>query len=422
MESDGYVGNVFVVSRLGQLRNVQSFIKQFNAKENVLIIQYSEADGAIYRNMIEICDTNLYTEVIYLKLPKQPLRVTKKKNISMYNSINDVLNYINNKYPFNNLFLCNADKWYSYYEKVKREENLSYNINLLEEGLTTYIVSADPDYQTDPIIPINRQDLKKSCKEVIDCLKQLVHVTKNLIVKSIVLFLNIISIIFRTNLTKRVKDFVLNKTLEEKYKFSYITHFNEAFVCFPDKLVQNNFTIDKIKKLNFEFNEISKNKEIKKLDNDYCLFINQKYINYDKHFNIIFGILNEMGHKNVYIKLHPKENKTLIRKKLDEYLKDFPDLNVKIITNMDSVPVEDLIYSHKFKQIIGIISSALLYCDEFIKDTNVVSIADEYRKRCLNPENGVNRREMKLFEKEYRNFVKVSKVRQYGGGREKISN
>ena len=28
-----YQGNVFVVSRLGQLRNVQNFIKQFNAKK-----------------------------------------------------------------------------------------------------------------------------------------------------------------------------------------------------------------------------------------------------------------------------------------------------------------------------------------------------------------------------------------------------
>lgn len=79
MAESKYVGNVFVVSRLGQLRNVQNFIKQFDAKENILIIQYSVADGPILKNMIEICERNLYVEVIYLKLPKQPLHVRKKK-------------------------------------------------------------------------------------------------------------------------------------------------------------------------------------------------------------------------------------------------------------------------------------------------------------------------------------------------------
>ena len=74
-----YQGNVFVVSRLGQLRNVQNFIKQFNAKENILIIQYSVADGAVLRNMIEICDKKLFLEIIYLKLPGHPLHVRRKK-------------------------------------------------------------------------------------------------------------------------------------------------------------------------------------------------------------------------------------------------------------------------------------------------------------------------------------------------------
>lgn len=65
-----YTGNVFVVSRLGQIRNVQNFIRQYNTKKNILIIQYSVKDGSILRNMIEICDKRLYIEIIYLKLPR----------------------------------------------------------------------------------------------------------------------------------------------------------------------------------------------------------------------------------------------------------------------------------------------------------------------------------------------------------------
>ena len=89
----------------------------------------------------------------------------------MYNSIKSILSYIIEKYEFNNLFLCNADKWYSYYEKVKNEDNYSYKINLLEEGLTTYIVSEDPMYANDPIIPISTKDLIKNIRNIIKTFK-----------------------------------------------------------------------------------------------------------------------------------------------------------------------------------------------------------------------------------------------------------
>jgi len=68
---DKYVGNVFVVSRLGQIRNVQNFIVQYGLTKNILIIQYSIKDGAILKNIIEMCDRSLYLDVIYLKLPRK---------------------------------------------------------------------------------------------------------------------------------------------------------------------------------------------------------------------------------------------------------------------------------------------------------------------------------------------------------------
>lgn len=337
----------------------------------------------------------------------------------MYNSIQQTLNYIlEEKYEFNNLFLCNADKWYSYYEKVKKDEGLSFKINLLEEGLTTYIVSADPEYQADPTIPISIKDIKKSFKDIKKAIKKLFNSIKTLIVKIIVLFLNLISIVFRTNLTKKIKDFILSKTMDDKYKFSYIKHFDEAFVCFPEKLMQNNFSIDKVEKLNFKFNDISKNKYVEQLDTNYTLFINQKYINYRQHFEILFKIFTEMNLKDVYIKLHPKEDKNVVTKNINACLEEYPNLNVKIIHNLDSTPIEDIIYNCKFKKIVGLTSSALLYCNELIKDIDIISVAEEYRRMCLDEENNVNKRELKLFEKEYRNFLKISNVKQFGGGTE----
>ena len=411
-ENKKYIGNVFVVSRLGQLRNVQNFIKQFHAEKNVLIIQFSVIDGAILKNICELCERPLYLEIIYLKLPQHPLRVTKKKNIKMYNTIQEKINYINEKYEFNNLFLCNADKWYSYYEKIKTEENLSYTINLLEEGLTTYIVSSDKEYQEEPIIPINTRDIIKTCKEIKKTIKRIFVQIKNLIVKICSLLLSIISLIFKTNLITIIKKFVLKKTLEEKYHFSYIKHFDEGFVCFPEKLEQNNFTIDSVKKLEFNFNEMN-SKNFENLDKNAVLFINQKYINYRQHFEIIFKIFTQMNYDKVYIKLHPKEDKIPIIEQINEILKEYPNLKVEVLNNFDSIPIEDVIYNFKFKQVVGLISSSLIYCDELIDGVNVISIADKYRQMCYDKESGVNPRELKLFEKEYKSFKKISNVKQF---------
>lgn len=407
-----YVGNVFVVSRLGQLRNVQNFIKQFNAKKNVLIIQFSVIDGAILKNICELSDRSLYSEIIYVKLPQRPLRVTKKKNVKMYNTIKETIEYINQNYEFNNLFLCNADKWYSYYEKIKDEENLNYTLNLLEEGLTTYIVSSDPEYQEEPIIPINILDLKKTCKDIKKTFLKIFKEIRVFFVKILSLIVELVSLPFRTNFITIVKQFILKKTLEKKYQFSYITHFHEAFVCFPEKLEQNNFAIDDVKKLQFNLNKID-SKNFNEIDENYVLFINQKYINYKQHFDLIFKIFTEMGYRNVYIKLHPKEDKIAIINQINECLLTYPDLNVKVLNSFDSIPIEDVIYSFKFKKIIGLTSSSLLYCKELIKNIDIVSIAERYRELCYEKENHVNPRELKLFEKEYKNFCKFGAIDQF---------
>ena len=130
---------------------------------------------------------------------------------------------------------------------------------------------------------------------------------------------------------------------------------------------------------------------------------------------MLFKIFTKMNLKNIYIKLHPKEDKVLVINTINECLKEFPDLNIEVIHNMDSTPIEDIIYNCHFKQIIGLTSSALLYCNELIKDINIISVADEYRRMCLDKANHVNKKELKLFEKEYKNFEKISNVRQFGG-------
>lgn len=333
--------------------------------------------------------------------------------MAIYKRISDILNYITNNYEFNNLFLCNADKWYSYYEKIKYEKRLTYSLNLLEEGLTTYIVSSDESYQNEIIQKTTFRDIKKNFADLSKFSKKLFSYLKLILVKLVVIVLNLISIIFRTNLVQKIKSFLLNKTMKEKYKFSYIKHFDNAFVCFPQKLEQVNFSIDNVKKLNFTFNNINFNHYSNCFDKNDILFINQKYVNYPKHFEILFDIFSEMNISNIKIKLHPKENKEQVLKVISEIVKDYDNLNVDVITNLDGIPIEDVIYNFKFKKIIGITSSSLIYCNEFIHDIDIISVATRYRQMCYDKSNEVMPKELNLFEKEYKNFLKFSNLKQY---------
>ncbi len=405
-DKNEYIGNVFVVSRLGQIRNVENFIKQYEAKKNILIIQHSDTNKYLLKNMIESCDKSLYTEILYLELPNRALSPTKKKNMYIYKTMLSKIKYINKNYYFNNLFLCNADKWWSFYEKIKNEYKFTYKINLLEEGLTTYIVSYDPNYKDETNYEITMLDVKNS---LVEFLKHF----KIAMVKLASLILNFISVVLRFNVIYKIRCFINDKTMEEKYKFSYINHFDEAIVCFPEKLIPNNFKIDKVKKLNFKFGSIDKERYKSSFNPKYALFINQQYVNYVSHFKIIFDILEEMNINQLYIKFHPKENKDKVLECLNEELKRRKNFTVEVLTNFDSVPIENIINAFKFKKVIGLTSSSLMYCNELIKGLDVVSIAERYKEKCSEKRYGVRFKEMNLYNKEYKRFVEISGVKQF---------
>lgn len=407
-----FEGNVFVVSRLGQLRNVQNFIEEYNACNNVLIIQYSGEDSDILRNILEMSNKALFKYIKYVKLPNFPLNATASKNKKIYTSIENTVLYIKDNHDFNNLFLCNADKWYCYYMSVKKEYKLEFSINLLEEGLTTYLIS-DKDYSKVMIDKkINFNDVNKSIKAIIKSLKNIVKDIKNLFVHIFAFTLKIISLVIRVNLFEKIKKLISHIMIPQKYKFKFVEHFENAFVCFPDRLKQDNFTIDNINKLDFKFEVLDESVKIKDSEK-YALFINQKYINYDKHFEIIFKIFEEMNLENILIKLHPRENKEKTQQIIDKYKKIYPKLNVEVLNNMDSVPVENIIYNNKFKQVLGLLSSSLIYCNGFIKGINIISIATRYKNMCYDKKNSVNLNELEQYEKEYETFIKFDGVKQF---------
>ncbi len=388
--------NIFVVTRLGQLRNVHGLIKQLDLKENVLLIFYTEDNMDNLDSLRKNIYKNDFKKTIYLKLPYRPLSTTLSKCKKIYEDLQRTFTQIMKDRKGGNLFLANIDNFYKYFERISEQKNLK--LILFEEGLTTYRVF-DPTLSRE----FTRRDVYSSLKRVFKYAKK----TFVAIVMSILYFLSW--------LTKRnIFDYIKSIRIPKKYRYGHIDHFDEAYVCFPNKLKEmgGEGRISKIKKLDFFVDSSDIQKLTKDIPENSVLLINQRYIPYDIHFNIIFDILEREGEKNVIIKFHPKEEQKMYAVHLEEAIKKHPKLKVKSLYGYDHVPVENLIPSGKFKRVYSITSSSLLYIKLIDPKVEVISIGKSYKELCLSSKYNVDAGFMNLFNRDYDAFDKLFDLKQ----------
>jgi hypothetical protein len=388
--------NFFTVTRLGQLRNVQGFIKQINAKNNVLMIMHTPNDIDLIENLEKNVNYNLFRKVIKFELPNRPLGVSIKKCKGIYESLMMTMSHLYEKYNINNIILCNTDNYYKYFEYFAKKYNI--DLILLEEGLTTYRMFANNIEKN-----FNFRDVKSALKRVLRNFKKSIN-------SIIVLILKFFSWILGINIFK----FIKHHRIPKKYRYGDIEYFKEAYVCFPDKMkiLTTKDKIGDIKKLDFFLNKNLEEKIVNKLEDNMTLFVNQRYIPYDLHFNIIFEIFEKKNIKDFFIKFHPKESRSMYWQHLIKAMKDHPNLNVKILEGMDHIPAEDLMTTGKIARIIGITTTTLIYSKLIDPNIEVLSIADEYRELCLSKKYNVDARKMDLFERDYKAFKKVFDINQ----------
>lgn len=388
--------NIFVVTRLGQLRNVHGLIKQLDLKENVLLIFYTEDNMDNLDSLRKNIYKNDFKKTIYLKLPYRPLSTTLSKCKKIYEDLQRTFTQIMKDREGGNLFLANIDNFYKYFERIAEQKKLK--LILFEEGLTTYRVF-DPTLSRE----FTRRDVYSSLKRVLKYAKK----TFVAIVMSILYFLSW--------LTKRnIFDYIKSIRIPKKYRYGHIDHFDEAYVCFPNKLraMGGEGRIGKIKKLDFFVDSSDIQKLTKDFPENSVLLINQRYIPYDIHFNIIFDILERQGEKNVIIKFHPKEEQKMYAVHLEEAIKKHPKLKVKSLYGYDHVPVENLIPSGKFKRVYSITSSSLLYIKLIDPKMEVISIGKSYKELCLSSKYNVDAGFMNLFNRDYDAFDKLFDLKQ----------
>lgn len=388
--------NIFVVTRLGQLRNAHGLITQQNSKNNVLLILYTPDAMDNLENLKKNIYKKDFVKVIYFELPFRPLSTTVSKCKRIYEMFNNVFDEIVDAYKLENLFIANTDNYYKYLEDIAIQKNLK--LNLFEEGLTTYRMFA--------------KDLQRefTIRDVKSALKRVFKYSKKAFVAMVVFFLKFLSWLTKRN----IFDYIKSIRIPKKYRYGHIDHFDEAYVCFPNKLKEmgGEGRISKIKKLDFFVDSSDIQKLTKDIPENSVLLINQRYIPYDIHFNIIFDILERQGEKNVIIKFHPKEEQKMYAVHLEEAIKKHPKLKVKSLYGYDHVPVENLIPSGKFKRVYSITSSSLLYIKLIDPKIEVISIGKSYKELCLSSKYNVDAGFMNLFNRDYDAFDKLFDLKQ----------
>jgi hypothetical protein len=388
--------NLFVITRLGQLRNVQGYINQFKTKRNLLILLYTPDAFELVENIDRNIDSSLFREIIHFELPLRPLGVNKKKCKNLYENLTETLYKLNKRYNIKKFFLCNTDNFYIYFEKVATK--IHADIILLEEGLTTYRMFA--------------KDRGKvfTFRNVKSAFKIVLRNFRKFFVSLIALLLKFFSWILKID----IFNFIKHKRIPRDYRYGNIEHFKEAYVCFPEKMksLTTKNQIGKIKKLHFFTNKNLNENVLSNLENNMTLFVNQRYVPYDLHFNIVFEIFEKANIKKFFIKFHPKESKKIYWSHLKKAIQNYPQLDIRILRGFDHIPAEDLMITGKIKKIVGITTSTLIYSKLIDPNIKVLSIADSYKELCLSTKYNVDARKMNLFLRDYKAFKEIFDVKQ----------
>lgn len=395
--------NLFVLTGVGQLRNIMGFIKQYNATNNVIVMLYTEKNLDVRNNVERQIDHSKFLDIQFVQFPTKWTEEKRTKSKEMYKILKKVLERNIDEFNINNLFICLGSGHYKFFKRIAKNK---VTINLLEEGLATYRV-----YQEDN----DQKEYKVSAKDVLSKIKK-VFKKLYIIIKPIIVFIKaileliitIFSFIFRKNIIYYIRKAIRKN---KKYKYGLIEQFDDTYVCYPELIEKLNPKIGQVHKLDFNYN----NEEViftSKEDKENILFINQKYgIRYKEHFPIIFSILQDMGIRKIYMKFHPKEEMENFKEIFDETKAQYPDIEVITLNDYSHIPVENLINANNITEIIALTSSSLFYSKLVNDKIKIISIAEEYKNRC--EKIGIPKKRMKAFLKDYEMISRLFPIEQY---------
>ncbi len=318
--NDNY-NNLFIISHIAQLNQVEELIKYEELKNCMLVIVYTNKNMRIPKSIQRQINKQLFDNSLLFLLPNFPNNFNLKSLVFMNRNYKELLNLIKPK----NLYILSFENHYSLLASSTKNQNIS--LHLIDEGTATY--------------------KDKNLSE---------YYKKQKIIKTSIAYL-----------------------LGVSSAFDWFTKFDKIYAAFPE-LMKQNFTANSYNRYFAHAGQFQIDEKTNKLISEYgitsddFLYVNQRYAINDVDFVdailVILNKINEYYQSKVFIKMHPKDTDS-IRKIFLNKSANFENI---IFIEENEFLIEPTIQIVQPRGIIGLTSTSLVYAPLVSPKTKVYSI------------------------------------------------
>lgn len=392
--------NLFIITHLGQLKQMQALIRQNNLSKNMLVVLYTYKNIQVPSDVQDDIDTSLFSKVVFVKIPYG----LQKVNIQKIIRLNQLYKKILSLAKFDTLYINSFEGHYGIVLSLARANTM--RLILVEEGTATYkpktktslqIVEDGRQFTQDFV----RQSFMKTVGQS-QMFKKMVKAKKtyqqnrnisnawkaaDISHRDTKLFKQFGTQIGRFGKTLWVAPATQN-SMVDLYGKVYPIIDNEPFLDFDvvyashADLLSDDFGQAQLKQF-FAYGEFDAKdlsianaavEEYQINEND-VLFISQRYaFDLRLYMKEVDRLLRQVAmSRRVFIKLHPKENDFILQ--MYHTMSKISRGQIVILENCSKIPAESLIAASSIKTIIGMTSSTLIYAPLIRQDVQVVSIA-----------------------------------------------
>lgn len=377
------VENLFVITHLGQLRQMEALIDRERLTNNGLVILYTYANLDVPQMVHDQATISLFDFLLFVEIPF-------KINVSSYHKLNKIdglyRKLLRETQP-KAVYLNSFEGHYAILNTQARQIGIK-NI-LVEEGTATYKLLTATDMQALADKPIDYKFIKDKFMSTIgtaELFKRMVK-RKKLLTETVV----------------KTRDFYRNVVTDQRVQFKLIdllsspavksakhpfVQFDEVYASFPS-LIQNSFQTKNIKQFNIYDNinecDLMLAKEVVDfyhIRQEDVLYVSQRYgLNSSEYVQLILDILSELvdfEKQRVFIKLHPKESNE-IKDLINDLCHAYHDQVILIEDNR--FLIEPVIKVSGISTVIGLTSTTLIYAPLINEGTKSISIAQTLMAR-----------------------------------------
>ncbi|UXC36803.1 alpha-2,8-polysialyltransferase family protein [Cupriavidus gilardii] len=332
--------NLFVVSHLGQLHQVQSLIRFERTGKNYLVVLSTNANRSVPKAILNQVDRRLFLAVRECRLPLAPNKIDIPKLLRIAAIYRGLLNST----AAHSLYLLSFERHYAMLAQFARRRGL--HVNLIEEGTATYKFANDGS---------NMAAIGK-----VGGIREQCHA---FLIENLPVFSAI------------------------RPALGAVKAFDRAYVAFPS-LIGGGFSVEETRKFFLHAGGMTVTTRVRSLVEKYkigsedIIYVNQRYsISHDIFCLAILQIFDGLKKRfrgRIFVKFHPKDSPALLsrfRKMLSEHTE--LEERVVIIHEADFL-IEPAVSVAMPRGIIGIASTALVYGPLVSPDTEVYSCGRQF--------------------------------------------